>query len=182
MNAITRHPALSILTPMALVLLLSTAGCQMWVKRGAGQADLQADQTACKAEADGGSSDNATFNSCMTGRGWYNENAGAQSSSPPGTGSASSSSATPEVASALVSMVAVGGDSTSATDIGNPGSPVTPTTPPTINSWWKLGGGADELFSTREQCGQQTGDPASGNRYSQAFIDCMKSHKWYAIR
>jgi len=194
MKSTTRHPALSLLAPLTLILLLSTAGCQVWVKRGAGQADLQTDQTACKAES-GGSSDNAAFASCMTGKGWYNENAAAQSSSSADTSASSpttSSSTTGAAPAAAAGMVAVGSGAMSGTSAGTssspaaatpaPAAPVPPAAPATVNSWWKLGGGTGELFSTREQCGEQTGDPATDNRYSQAFIDCMKDHKWFAMR
>lgn len=192
MKILAYSPRHALLTSLAL-LLVTTSGCQVWVKRGAGQAELQADQSACKAET-GASSETAAFNSCMKGKGWYNESADQPASTP----ASPSADAAPAAAVAGAAASPAGTSTSTSTptmdsteSAGSTAStaappaaaaPVAPPAPVTVNSWWKLGGSPGELFSTREQCGQETGDPASGNSYSQAFIDCMKSHQWFAMR
>lgn len=185
-----------------LLALLLLAGCgEISYKRGASGDDLAADQQGCRAAR-------GDFDACMAARGWTTYRPGAMvidddASAPGGQltadaapagnvkpGAHAEPGAQPLLLSAGTTKDNRGAMPEDALKLQpkTAARPFDPLAVHDVGSWWKHGGGREDLETSAAACGARLGEPhklvvreGGGHRASALLIRCLKEYGWYGL-
>ncbi len=160
------------LSAMLLAGLL-LAGCgEIGIKRGAGSDAFAADQRACHQR----SADDAAYKSCLSAAGWTVAGLDADPVPPPAPVAPSSPvPPAPAAATGLAPLPAAPSAPSAAA--------VDPTGIETVDSWWKIGAGSQDLSAAVAACVTVLGSaqqPDSGvHHVTHALHACLTQHGWH---
>lgn len=156
---------------------LLLAGCgEISYKRGAGGAELQNAQAACRGEQS-----RESYEKCMDARGWTV--ASLDELNPVATIAYSADNRTPAAEPAAMATPDSPAHPTAETTRPAPADPMDIYA---ISSWWKIGGNPQALKQDINACVVELGDahrpPADHRKATRGLLLCMRKQGWYGLQ
>ena len=172
---------------VVITLSITMAGCNIWIKRGAGADQLTVDQAECAAQA-GGDAAGPGYLECMQGRGWYHQD---KSLEPVGAEPRVWPKPLPSDSAPPVPHEPRTGEPPGH-EKGSPPADSAEEAPEVeirrgydVGSWWKIGGTTEQLHQDQQACLSELGSAgsSSGLQWSATpeFVHCMKQKGWYGF-
>ena len=164
------------------VLLLSACG-EFAYKRGASVSDLNATKKACLAK----NADKAAVEKCMAGDGWTVQNF--DSAEPIDTMQSEPDpviEATVTEDNRVIAKPKITNNPSGEAIAPAEKKPADPMDTFKIGSWWKLGGGADNLKGSIAECVKTLGEAhqpdSQTKKVTRGLLLCMKEKGWHGLR
>ena len=173
-----------IIAGCVLFLVFALAGCQVWVKRGAGPDELSRDQSECSARADGNESGEA-YAECMQNLGWHHQDKSlkpSDSSVVQSPGSHSSPTQSLEQDRPDVEEKRSSSEDPATKNVSHDAQHAGKYK---VGSWWKTGGNPELLKQDQGDCRSEIASTDKSSLMlwdaTPAFIQCMKNKGWHGF-